>query len=1834
AGVRSQESGVRREEKVAEKQQVAQEKETNFNPLIELDLKVENLALEAIAGQYGFASPVAIGDFSTEVEIAGPLESLKGEIQWQLPKAIYPISGTIDIANSQADIKNTALKIGGGTVNIDGNANLENWQISATANQITLDNLEPLQPLGIPPELEGIFKGQFNVAGLTNNFSTNTINGGGSGVLNIASGQVNLNGKINNGDFQGKATASQLRLSSLERIARKSEFLNTTQPILSSKTDGTINGEATVTGNLNNLSLAGINANIDGNVNLANGRINANADVSNGNFQASVNTAELPVNHLLDLGVAAANSGIITDPQPLNNIQTNIPRLKNLNAQLNGRVNLSGNLANIAPENLAGNLIGNLQLNAGKINATGRLNSGNFQTTFETNQISLTALEQLLTTTELVAQKTDIFSAETNGQIQGKVTASGNINNLNPAGININSDGKLTIAGGTINATGKINNGNFQASVNSSKLAVNPLLDLGTAVLTSGLVPVAPNQIQNLQTQINTIKILETQVSTNANISGNLTNLSSEAITASTKSKLFIDGNGIDIDAELNQANFLVTVETGRIPLSTLESTIEKTGVISLPETATLPPNIEGAIIGNASLFGNLNNLNPNAITAKGDGQLILGNNTANAQASLNNGNFEATVIAEPIPVSFVEELALETGIVPAAAQPYLGVVEGNILGEARAAGNLDNLNPEAIAAEAEGKLILADGGVVNVTGELVGQQWQASVVGDQIPLEQFSRALEKQQPHIPAFVAIKQAQQLLGQAENLPVIGGIFNGNIDLSGSLANLSSEAITAQAKATLSELPIIQKPFNSLFNWDGKQVGIKQAEIPPVANASGVVGLDFPPQNSPTFSGVNINVNLSDFNLASLPVKQFVQNLPIEQKGDLLAGRVTFDGKVMGESIDDLSLVGDVVLRNLAINKIDFDQVLAGKLQAELNDGVSFQVAGNQDRLELVLDEGYFPTAFLVQRDDAKLAGVTQGEDLVVTLNEFPLELIGLAPAPQFGLGAITGKASAEVAVSGLRTFDLNSIKAGGKLAVDKPGIGHIDADSFTAQISYDDGKAALNDGALLLGESRYLLEGLVDISKQTTGFNPKFVASLDIEKGEFQDILTALQWYKLSDIGRGFATPDYASAADVQPVDVGFPDNTALILQLRRFAEIQALLQQQQESENPQTPIPIPPLADVNVAFSGKIVAQGSFESGVEAEFNIEGDDWSWGPYLTDKFLLEGNYQNEVLTVEPLRIQIGEAVVAFAGKISPQSKSGELEVENIELAKVQQFAKEIAPNYIPPNIDITGKLNAKARLGGSLDDPRAVGDIKIVDGSLNGEPINQANTDFSYNIGRLNFGGNISITGDPILFTGSVPIDLPFAKVSSGSDIIDLSVNIKNEALEIVNLLSDQVTLDIGQGDILLRVRGTLQQPQPEGFAKFADTTITAAAFPNPLTDLEGTVLFEGDRIEVKQIQGSLSDGIVAVTGVLPIFQPLNQNDPDIENPLAITLEKLNLDFQEAFVAGINGNIIIKGTAFRPEIGGNVAVSQGRVFLNKLAGLAPVGLESETTTTVPGIGEFDIDFNNFGIILADSLRMVSPGLVNFQVAGGFKLNGTLSDPQPNGTINVESGVINLFSTDMRLDRSYENTATFIPSNGLEPILDVQLVASAFESSGTAAPANPLSAETTDAPLPGTLGSSRRVKIMATIKGAISQLEQNIELSSSPPRSDAQIVSLLGGSVINTLQDEQGLALANVAATTLFTSLEQDIIDATGLSEFRVFPANIPKRGSKRASSLGWGLEVGVDVTENLGVSITRLFGANEPPELSLRYQLTDKVRLRGGSNFDDNSVLSIEYESRF
>jgi translocation and assembly module TamB len=141
-----------------------------------------------------------------------------------------------------------------------------------------------------------------------------------------------------------------------------------------------------------------------------------------------------------------------------------------------------------------------------------------------------------------------------------------------------------------------------------------------------------------------------------------------------------------------------------------------------------------------------------------------------------------------------------------------------------------------------------------------------------------------------------------------------------------------------------------------------------------------------------------------------------------------------------------------------------------------------------------------------------------------------------------------------------------------------------------------------------------------------------------------------------------------------------------------------------------------------------------------------------------------------------------------------------------------------------------------------------------------------------------------------------------------------------------------------------------------------------------------------------------------------------------------------------------------------------------------------------------------------------------------------------------------------------------------------------------------------------------------------------LEQNLELSSSPARSEQEIVALIGGGFVNTLgQGNTTLALANIAGNTLLLDVQNSIANALGLSEFRLGPALVD-RGS--FEQLALEVKAGVDITSNFSVSVERVLVDERPTDFSVRYRINDEVILRGATDFDDNHRALFEYQLRF
>lgn len=1110
--------------------------------------------------------------------------------------------------------------------------------------------------------------------------------------------------------------------------------------------------------------------------------------------------------------------------------------------------------------------------------------------------------------------------------------------------------------------------------------------------------------------------------------------------------------------------------------------------------------------------------------------------------------------------------------------------VQGLINGNAQLAGSLSSASLENI--EARGQARLTNGNsFVNANFNAIAGRWQADTQIAGIALRQFS-----------------------------PQLRGALSGNVRVAGLLNALRPDAVRADGQVRLSEgISLIDQPLVAQINWDGRKLNIPQATARGFS-ANGVVLASL--SGAPQITGLDLNIRASNYALANLPIPR----PPVTQ----LTGAVDLVGRITGTP-DSPNVTSNVVVKNFSLNGITFDPVLQGTLNL-LPRGFDLRIAGTQDEIALDLDPRFRPRSLNVQRDQSTLIGKTVGNVFQVAVNQFPIDglvLPGVNIASYGGIGGV---------LAGNLNIDLDRLRViNGSGTIKNLRVGTFRTDTATTTFVNRNNVFEFSDTVLTKGESQYRISGNVDLRSK-----PQFNGEIAIAQGRIEDVLGGLQFFDIKDFTRGATPPKYNRAADVNPVAVGDPQ-APLFDQLRRFAEINQLLKQTAQAVEGNR---IPQTADLRGRFGGTIKVAASL-GGVQADFDLRAQNVELRPYRStvtvvdgklqtindrvltaDSVIALGKVENGTVSLEPLRIQSGNSQINLSGQFGGTTQFGQLEVQNLSIAEIERF--------YPLPLGLDGNLNASVTVSGTRDNPSAVGRIQVADGFLNGKEIESATGNFSYNNARLSFGSNIALsTNEPVVIEGSIPYQLLPSSVRPDSNAISLNVNVKNEGLTVLNALVPQLAWRGGQGAVQLNVTGTLLRPEVVGSINVANATIESTALQQPITGLTGNILFNRDRITVESLQGQYNQGQVIAKGSLPIFIA---SGADAENSLQVTLDRLTINRKGLYQGGVTGNILVTGTALAPQIGGQVQLANGQVQLPNNSASTPT--PSSNANPNQQNNQLEPTLNNLKIVLGDRLQIVSAPLINFIAVGDLTVNGSLNALRPEGTVRLRSGQVNLFTTQFVLERGYPQTAIFERDRGLDPVLNIRLIASVPEVTRSRI-ATPGTAEfTDDSQFASSLGAFRTVRVQARATGPASQIFQNLELTSSPSRSRSEIVSLIGGGFVNTLgRADSTLGIANLAGSAFLTNIQGFIGNALGLSEFRLFPTLLRNEG-RRESSLGLAAEVGVDITRNLSASVLRVLTADQPTQFGLRYRINDNLLFRGATDLSGDTQGVFEYELRF
>lgn len=476
--------------------------------------------------------------------------------------------------------------------------------------------------------------------------------------------------------------------------------------------------------------------------------------------------------------------------------------------------------------------------------------------------------------------------------------------------------------------------------------------------------------------------------------------------------------------------------------------------------------------------------------------------------------------------------------------------------------------------------------------------------------------------------------------------------------------------------------------------------------------------------------------------------------------------------------------------------------------------------------------------------------------------------------------------------------------------------------------------------------------------------------------------------------------------------------------------------------------------------------------------------------------------------------------------------------------------------------------------------------------------------------------------------------------------VRIDADIKDAGMMLLTALSPYANWLQGNAEVVLQVRGTVEQPVLDGSASFHRATVSSPVFRKPLTNFGGSVLVNSNRLSISSLEGRVNrKGKLSVKGNLP----LRTGEASDGDKIDLKCEVLEVRAKNIFSGQVDTQLQVSGSILQPNISGKMKLSHGEAYLphDKGSGTAPFSREASDQSRLPAGGynrivaskyvsrflslkpaASDIQFNqssgkdaedikesvqveskpkldvrltDLKLVLGPELRIVYPLILNFAVSGELELNGVAHPKsiKPKGILMFENGDVNLVATQVRLKRDHLNIAKFEPDNGLDPMLDLALVGSEWQFRIQSR------------------ASKWQDKLVVTSTRSV---EQDVL---SPTEAARVFESQLAESI---LEGDGQLAFKKLATATLETLMPR----IEGKGEFGqarwrlVYAPQIPNLLSvdpsvdplkSLASNISFGTEVEVQLGKRLQASVVRQMKDSEMAmQWTLIYQLTSRLRV--------------------
>ena len=230
-------------------------------------------------------------------------------------------------------------------------------------------------------------------------------------------------------------------------------------------------------------------------------------------------------------------------------------------------------------------------------------------------------------------------------------------------------------------------------------------------------------------------------------------------------------------------------------------------------------------------------------------------------------------------------------------------------------------------------------------------------------------------------------------------------------------------------------------------------------------------------------------------------------------------------------------------------------------------------------------------------------------------------------------------------------------------------------------------------------------------------------------------------------------------------------------------------------------------------------------------------------------------------------------------------------------------------------------------------------------------------------------------------------------------------------------------------DFSVGATGTIDEPNLTGQVHFVDAGVSLGDLPNGLSKINGTLVFDQNRLTVQELSAVTGGGKLQLGGSITY-----QNG--LYGDLTATAKDIRIRYPQGVSSMADGKLRLQGTETNLVLSGTILVTRFSISPN--LDLAALKSSSNTVTPLP-------DQNSASNHVRLDLHITSAPELNFQnsfakLAGDvdLRVRGTVASPSLLGHISITDGSANFAGTNYQLQRG---EIYFSNPIEIDPIIDL-------------------------------------------------------------------------------------------------------------------------------------------------------------------------------------------------